>query len=175
MESLEEAAHHSGGIYNYFEGATIHNLVINGNMNKSGTEHYEARTVEQKKDTTKGKRETVMDYVGQLMPVVTDSYKERYQTIWKEILEQEAVSSVVYDRGRQAGTTFNRNLVAQITHMMVGMVIDGRASDVKLAELLEPEKGKKHPVRNALATSPEDKQVKKAVNEVLTRYTVKDE
>ena len=40
MEALEEIPHHSGGIYNYFQGATIHNLVINGNMNKSGSEHY---------------------------------------------------------------------------------------------------------------------------------------
>ena len=39
MESLQKPQKH-GGIYNYFEGATIHNLVINGNMNKSGTEHY---------------------------------------------------------------------------------------------------------------------------------------
>lgn len=29
-------------IVNYFNGATIHNLVINGNMNKGGTEYYEA-------------------------------------------------------------------------------------------------------------------------------------
>ena len=40
MDELEEISHHSGGIYNYFEGATIHNLVINGNMNKHGSEHY---------------------------------------------------------------------------------------------------------------------------------------
>lgn len=40
MEALEETPHHSGGIHNYFQGATIHNLVINGNMNKHGSEHY---------------------------------------------------------------------------------------------------------------------------------------
>lgn len=39
MES-EEKPHHSGGIHNYFQGAIIHNMVINGNMNKSGSEHY---------------------------------------------------------------------------------------------------------------------------------------
>ena len=37
----EEQPHHSGGIYNYFQGATINNLVINGNMNKNGEDHYE--------------------------------------------------------------------------------------------------------------------------------------
>ena len=32
----------SDRIVNYFNGATIHNLVINGNMNKNGTEYYQA-------------------------------------------------------------------------------------------------------------------------------------
>lgn len=37
----EEQPHHLGGIYNYFQGATINNLVINGNMNKTATDHYD--------------------------------------------------------------------------------------------------------------------------------------
>ena len=38
---MEETAHqHHGGIVNYFQGATIHNIVINGNMTRSGNEHY---------------------------------------------------------------------------------------------------------------------------------------
>jgi len=40
MENTEETQHHSGDIYNYFQGAIIHNMVINGNMSKSGTENY---------------------------------------------------------------------------------------------------------------------------------------
>ena len=40
MEQQEETSQHFGGIYNYFEGATIHNLVINGNLSKSGNEYY---------------------------------------------------------------------------------------------------------------------------------------
>jgi hypothetical protein len=43
MEPLETPHHPQGGIYNYFEGATIHNLVINGNMTRSGDEHYYAQ------------------------------------------------------------------------------------------------------------------------------------
>ena len=39
------AGQHSGGIFNYFQGATIHNLVINGNMSRSGTEHYHAANI----------------------------------------------------------------------------------------------------------------------------------
>jgi len=39
METTETPQHCGGGIYNYFQGATINNLVINGNMTKSGDEH----------------------------------------------------------------------------------------------------------------------------------------
>jgi len=39
METGETPQHH-GGIVNYFQGATIHNMVINGNMSKNGTENY---------------------------------------------------------------------------------------------------------------------------------------
>ena len=34
-------------IENYFQGATIHNLVINGNMNRSGTENYYAAAAQE--------------------------------------------------------------------------------------------------------------------------------
>ena len=44
MEQQETPQKH-GGIYNYFQGATINNLVINGNMNKTGTEHYHGSEV----------------------------------------------------------------------------------------------------------------------------------
>ena len=39
MEQEKPQGH--SNIYNYFEGATIHNMVINGNMVKNGDEHYQ--------------------------------------------------------------------------------------------------------------------------------------
>ena len=39
MDSTEQTQHRCG-IFNYFQGATINNLVINGNMTKSGSENY---------------------------------------------------------------------------------------------------------------------------------------
>ena len=36
----EEKPKQRGGITNYFQGATIHNLVINGNMTKTGSEYF---------------------------------------------------------------------------------------------------------------------------------------
>jgi hypothetical protein len=55
----------------------------------------------------------------------------------------------------------------------MGGVIVKETSDVRMAELLEPEKGKNHPVRGALALMPDDKHVKKAVYEVLEKHGVK--
>jgi hypothetical protein len=37
---LLRARQQGGSIVNYFQGATINNLVINGNMNRKGTEYY---------------------------------------------------------------------------------------------------------------------------------------
>lgn len=41
MEKDEQPQQH-GGVTNYFQGATIHNLVINGNMTKTGPEYFNA-------------------------------------------------------------------------------------------------------------------------------------
>ena len=52
MEKEEETPHHHNGITNYFQGATIHNLVINGNMNRSGTENYYGERQQEKREYT---------------------------------------------------------------------------------------------------------------------------
>lgn len=39
METTE-IPHHHGGIYNYFQGATIHNMIINGNMTKNASDIF---------------------------------------------------------------------------------------------------------------------------------------
>jgi hypothetical protein len=57
--------------------------------------------------------------------------------------------------------------------MMVGGVIIEKADPTRMAELLEPQKGKNHSVRLALAVSPDNKQVKKAVIGVLEKHSVK--
>lgn len=115
-----------------------------------------------------------MNYVNRLMPVVAADYREDYAKIWHDILEEEAVSNVVYDRGKQKGTVFNRNLVAQISRMMLldGIIVR-ETNDVMMAELLEPEKGRDHPVRNQLGLVPDDARIKKAVEEVFRRHGVK--
>ncbi len=48
---------YSVGIYNYFQGATINNLVINGNMNKSGTDHISNNGRQEEAQDKKADRE----------------------------------------------------------------------------------------------------------------------
>jgi Asp-tRNA(Asn)/Glu-tRNA(Gln) amidotransferase B subunit len=107
------------------------------------------------------------------MPVVAVKYQEDYSKIWKDILEEDAVSSVIYDPGKQQGTVFNRNLVAQISRMMArdGIIVK-ETKDVAMAELLEPQRGKHHPVRKQLAFIPDDNKIKKAVKEVFKKHGV---
>lgn len=121
-----------------------------------------------------GLRQSIIEYVNRLMPVVSVEYRDQFSKIWMDILEDEAVRCVIYNRGKQQGTAFNRNLVAQISRMMAldGIIVKG-TNDVMMAELLEPEKGKHHPVRNQLGLVPYDERVKRAVEAVFKRYGVK--
>lgn len=48
MELSETEHQHLGGIHNYFQGATIHNIVINGNMTKLGSDNYSYESSESK-------------------------------------------------------------------------------------------------------------------------------
>ena len=152
-----------------FEGGNFPNAQIIVLTGDGVHVSYEA----DEKEANAGLRQLVMEYVNRLMPVVASAYKEDYSKIWLDILEEEAVSSVIYNRGKQQGTLFNRNLVAQISRMMAldGIIVK-ETNDVMMAELLEPEKGKHHPVRNQLGLVPDDNKVKKAVEEVFKRHGV---
>ena len=92
-------------------GKTNNPEILNGLFEGS----YEAYKKRDEKEANAGLRQSVMEYVNRLMPVVASDYKEDYSKIWLDILEEEAVSSVIYNRGKQQGTLFNRNLVAQIS------------------------------------------------------------
>lgn len=159
-----------------FSNCTFHESVVAG-IAESGSEVFYDKRTEKPKETSKNEpatKDNIIEYVGRLLPVVDKNYKEDFTNIWQDILAEDAVSKVVYDRGRQKGTVFNRNLVAHISRMMVleGIFIE-QTNDVMMAELLEPEKGKDHPVRTQLGLTPDDIQVKKAVERVFKQHGVK--
>ena len=119
---------------------------------------------QEKKDSgsQSGSKEAIMEYVGRLKPVVREHYRNEYDTIWEGILELTQVRTLIYNKGKQQDTTFNRNLVAQIIHQVSDWLYLPTANTVKMAEYLDPEKGSEHPVRQKLGESPE-KDVKKAI------------
>jgi L-rhamnose mutarotase len=114
--------------------------------------------------TPQGKK-AIMEYVGRLRPLVKEQYQEKYDQIWEGILEISQVKAVIYDKGKQQDTTFNRNLLAQIIHQL-GVLYVPTANTVQMAMQLEPEKGADHPVRQKLGEVPE-KTIKKAVDEYI--------
>ena len=62
LERLHNAEHpnHGSSVVNYFQGATIHNLVINGNMTKRGTEHYHTEETSQSREQEAARAANVM-------------------------------------------------------------------------------------------------------------------
>ena len=129
-------------------------------MENTGTITYNDHRSIEKEEKKSGEsascsKEAIMEYVGRLKPVVKTEYQADYDTIWEGILELTQVRTLVYNKGKQQDTTFNRNLVAQIIHQVSDWLYLPTANTVKMAEYLEPEKGIEHPVRQKLGESPE--------------------
>ena len=150
-----------------FEGATISNSVVVGVAQSGAQVYYMPNKQEenpQKTENLQGK-EAIIDYLDRLKPMVKAEYKDRYDTLWEGVLELSQVKAVIYNKGKQQDTTFNRNLLAQIIHQL-GVLYVPTANTVQMAMQLEPEKGADHPVRQKLGEVPE-KTIKKAVDEYI--------
>ena len=136
-----------------FEGGNFPNAQINILPGDGVHVSYESSKKEEGNEKVVGVRESLMDYVGRLMPVVSTGYRDQFTKIWQEILEQEAVSKVVYNKGSQKGTLFNRNLVANIIHYLDSRgLYKADSNDSTMAIALECNKD--HSVRGALAKDP---------------------
>ena len=84
-------------------------------------------------------KESVLEYVMRLHPAqVREEWKDKYLALWESILELPAVSGTIYDKGKQKNTTFNRNLVGNILHLLAEKkVLAHTATATKIAEILE--------------------------------------
>lgn len=130
--------------------------------------YYAEKKEEASSDSTLSPRQAIMDYVGRLRPLVVAAMQDTYEALWQQVLDLPEVRQRVYNRGRQQGTTFNRDLVAQIVHVMGTRVYVPTARAVQMAECLEPAKGRDHPVRQRLGENPEAA-VKKTVEQQLEK------
>lgn len=99
------------------------------------------------------RRSEILSYVSRIGRCLSYG-KSGGEKIWEGILELEAVSELVYNPGKQQGTSFNRNLVASIIHYLHGRgIYTGEYNAARLAEALEGSSD--HSVRRALGTDPE--------------------
>lgn len=113
-------------------------------------------------------RREILNYVSRVAPMLADAWKSRYMKMWEDILDLEVVAADVYNPGKQQGTNFNRNLVANIIHYLGnrGRKEDCVYKDYNAAQYTERLEGdKEHSVRAALGHNPSEKIVSR-----LDRY-----
>ena len=155
-------------IENHFAQGAI---VNNGQMNVGGgTIHVHVQgkqqVVEEVDQNATRNPQLIIDYVMRLHPVyVRKEWQDKYEELWKQIMELPAVAEKIHDKGRQQGTAFNRNLVGNILHLMAEKkVLAITANATKMAEVLEGDANAS--VRAKLGEMP-PKEVKDAVEEWL--------
>ena len=153
-----------------FEGGNFPNAQINVLTGDGVQISYESAQKKMKDDDVddsaqKQGKEAIMEYLGRLRPLVKEQYLERYDQIWEGILDISQVKAVIYNKGKQQDTTFNRNLLAQLIHQ-VEIIYLPTANNAQMTTYLEPERGADHPVRQKLGEVP-DKTIKNAVEEYM--------
>ena len=158
-------------IENHFAQGAI---VNNGQMNVGGgTIHVHVQgkqqvVEEQAENATcnpQPDKKSIIDYVMKLHPVyVSKEWQDKYEWLWKQILELTAVAEKIYDKGRQQNTTFNRNLVGNILHLLADKKVLTTSNATKLAIGLE--KDENASVRAKLGEMPE-KKIMDAVGELI--------
>ncbi len=122
-------------------------------------------------DNIEKKNESIMKYVGKLKDIVDEKYQNVYVDMWNKILQLESVKNKVYNKGKQQDTIFNRDLVANIIHLMKENGIFKKGTTVaSTARLLEPEKGVGHPVRAKLGLPPDDTTLVKEIKQVICSF-----
>ena len=115
----------------------------------------------------KPEREDILLYIDRIRSLFTDSWKAKYRQTWGEIIDHPTVAAVIYNKGRQVDTTFNRNLVGQMINYLGhrGMIERWNATKItmKLENTVE------HSVREALRKDPPAN-----IMTVLKAYTEQD-
>lgn len=169
---------HIGTVQNYNPNATT---VINYNGTSKDEKEESKNTL--KSETTKEKspmemrdtrpiREQIMRYVSCLNTedVVTSEWLgTKYMDLWDAILNIPEVEAVVYNPGKQQGTSFNRNLIGNMinylaTHVDKKKRVYKDFNATLYAEKLE--QNPEHSVRLAMGKLPEDV-IKKSLKKLL--------
>lgn len=119
-----------------------------------------SRSVRKKADP---RREDILMYVERIHNLMTDNWKANYRKWWGEIIDHETIAAVIYQKGRQKGTSFNRNLVGNIISYLGhrGMMKTWNASKITV----NLENTEEHSVRASLGKEPPSD-----IQEILKSY-----
>ena len=149
-----------GNVQNYNPNATT---VINNNYGTRVKHQASVDDVEVDKEELMSK---VINYVKKTMDYVADDWKNRFESLWLDILRLKEVDAEVYNRGGQQGTDFNRVLVAGIIHVLMDGKVYKKCTYTALALALE--NNEDHHVRQELGKNPSE-EVIAAVKKLLQR------
>lgn len=155
---------HIDYVQNYNPNATT---VINNNY---GDKPKTAPPAEKSlQDAEKEQRKSeILDYVLRLKDCVARDWKNRYEALWKEILALPEVDAVVYDPGKQKGTSFNRNLLAHIIYIMCKEKVIAEDNATQLTVALEGDPD--HSVRAKLGNYPDDSDIRQKVSDLIANH-----
>ena len=111
----------------------------------------------------------IKSYVDRVKPLLSAEWTEEdYEKLWDAVLALPAVNGIIKEKGKQQDTTFNRNLVANILHVMMnkGVFAIGTTNQA-MAEALEGKKD--HSVRAALGNTVSDRVIKGSIEKLITK------
>ena len=98
--------------------------------------------------------------------LAADWSEKKYADLWDCVLSLPAVKAKAKQIGKQQNTTFNRNLIAHILHVMLNKgVFAVGTSNQSMAEALEGTKD--HSVRTAIGETLEDKAMKGSIEKLI--------
>ena len=93
-----------------------------------------------------------------------------YAQLWDDVLNLRQVKNALPEIGKQQNTTFNRQLVARILHVMKDRgVFAAKVTDTGMAETLEG--NPRHSVRLEIGHTIEDRTLKSAIADLIEPYS----
>ena len=150
-------------VENQYNGCVIQQNVVGDTANKEQQDEVVEDCDESLDMTTIC--DAIMEYVGRLKEKVPERWKDGYERLWQQIIADPSVAAVIYNKGKQQNTTFNRKLVANIIHYLAQKGVYDCDSATVFAKALEGNKD--HSVRAELGNNPEDKKINKALEAIL--------
>lgn len=114
MNIDKDAAQGSGNTFMEFNIGHVENL---NPAAKTVVNNYYGTRVKPQAGTTVNKesvREEILNYVENTLQFVNPKWRGKYMELWTDMLNLPEVDAVVYDKGMQEGTRFNRKEVAHI-------------------------------------------------------------